>query len=84
MDIKKQAEELLKDLQKIKSGDLKKKMILEKKMIKITNLSDELILSQELKNANILINSNKDIISVYSFLMKYPEFNDKVKGFFED
>ena len=77
-DIRLTAKELFDDLEKIKSGDLKKKVKLQEQMKKIMELSDEEISSKELEDQEKKIISLANISSVYSFFIKYPEFEEKV------
>jgi uncharacterized protein (UPF0305 family) len=80
-DIRLTAKELFDDLEKIKSGDLKKKVKLQEQMKKIMELSDEEISSKELEDQEKKIISLANISSVYSFFIKYPEFEEKVRNY---
>lgn len=82
-DIRIIAKELLVELENIKSGDLDKKDKLQVKMEKIINLSDEIILSEDLKDINKKLNGYRDIVSVYSFFLKSPDIKDKGRCFLE-
>lgn len=82
-DIRVIAKELLDELENIKSGDLDSKLRLQGKMEKIITLSDETILSQDLKDLNTKINCYRDIGNVYSFFLKSPEIKDKGRYFLE-
>lgn len=82
-DIRITAKELLDELENIKSGDLDQKVKLQVKMKKIINLSDEIILSEDLKDINKKLNGYRDIVSVYSFLLKSPDVKDKGRYFLE-
>lgn len=68
-DIRLLAKKLLGNLENIKAGDLDKISKLKVKMEKIINLSDEIILSEDLKDVKILLRCQKDIINVFSFLL---------------
>ena len=82
-DIRLTAKELFDDLEKIKSGDLKKKVKLQEQMKKIMELSDEEISSKELDDQEKKKISLANISSVYSFFIKYPEFEEKVKNYYQ-
>lgn len=82
-DIRLTAKELFDDLEKIKSGDLKKKVKLQEQMKKIMELSDEEISSKELEDQEKKIISLANISSVYSFFIKYPEFEEKVRNYYK-
>lgn len=84
-DIRLLAKKLLEDLENIKSGDLDKNAKLQLKMKKIINLSDEIFLSEDLKDLKIHLQCQKDIINVFSFFLKSPDDKIKNKGryFFE-
>lgn len=84
-DLRLLAKRLLKDLENIKSGDLDKNAKLQVKMKKIINLSDEILLSEELKDIKIHLQCHRDIINVFSFFLKSPDEKIKDKGryFFE-
>lgn len=82
-DIRLTAKELFDDLEKIKSGDLKKKVKLQEQMKKIMELSDEEISSKELADQEKKIISLANISSVYSFFIKYPEFEEKARNYYK-
>lgn len=82
-DIRIIAKELLHELKNIKSGDLDSKLRLQGKMEKIISLSDEMILSQDLKDLKTKINCYRDIGNVYSFFLKSPDTKDKGRYFLE-
>jgi hypothetical protein len=82
-DIRLTAKELFDDLEKIKSGDLKKKVKLQEQMKKIMELSDEEISSKELDDQEKKKISLANISSVYSFFIKYPEFEEKVRNYYQ-
>lgn len=82
-DIRIIAKELLDELENIKSGDLDKKDKLQVKMKKIINLSDEIILSKDLKYINKKLYGYRDIVSVYSFFLKSPDIKDNGRYFLE-
>jgi hypothetical protein len=82
-DIRITAKELFDDLEKIKSGDLKKKVKLQEQMKKIMELSDEEISSKELDDQEKKKISLANISSVYSFFIKYPEFDEKVRNYYQ-
>jgi len=83
-DIRKHAKELLKDLNTIESGDLKMKVRLQEKMKKIIGLTNEQIKSKDIKDISKIMTCNNDIISVYKFFINYPDFEEKVREFFEE
>lgn len=82
-DIRITAKELFNDLEKIKSGDLKKKIRLQEQMKKIIELSDEEISSGKLKDQNRMITSIRNIFSVYKFFANYPQFEEKARNFYK-
>ena len=84
-DLRITAKELLDELDNIKSGDIDLKIKLQGKMKKIINLSDEIFLSEDLKDLKIHLQCQKDIINVFSFFLKSPDDKIKNKGryFFE-
>ena len=82
-DIRKHAKQLLEDLNAIETGDLNKKAKLEEKMKKIIRLTDEQIKSKDIKDISKILICNKEIMSVYNFFKNYPQFEDKVRTFFE-
>lgn len=70
-DIRLLAKKLLQDLENNKSGDLDKNAKLQLKMKKIINLSDEIISSEAYEDVKIYLNSQKDIINVFSFILNH-------------
>ena len=82
-DIRIIAKELLDELENIKSGDLDSKLRFQGKMKKIISLSDEMILSQDLKDLNKKINCCRDIVNLHSFFLKSPDIKEKGKYFSE-
>ena len=83
-DIRKQAKNLLEDLNTIESGDLKKKVRLQEKMKKIIGLTDEQIKSKDIKDISKILTGTNDIISVYKYFIDYPQFEEKVRKFFDE
>lgn len=82
-DIRIIAKELLDELENMKSGDLDSKVRLQGKMKKIINLSDEIILSQDLNDLKTKINCLREIGNVHSFFLKSPELKDRERFFLE-
>jgi hypothetical protein len=83
-DIRKHAKELLKDLNTIESGDLKMKVRLQEKMKKIIGLTDEQIKSKDIKDISKILTGTNDIVNVYKYFIDYPQFEEKVREFFEE